>query len=81
MLQNRLPLVPSHILKAHKVHEANDSRFMCAARLLQALWREEKGLPIGTHRDIKGKSRKLGSRIDPRAPRAAATSFHQRLPS
>lgn len=67
MLQNRLPLVPSHILKAHKVDEASDSRFMCAARLLQALWREEKGLPIGTHRDIKGKCRKLGSRIDPQS--------------
>ncbi len=27
MLQNRLPLVPTDILKAHKVHESYDIRF------------------------------------------------------
>jgi hypothetical protein len=51
-------------LKAHKVIEPNDSRFTSAARLLQALWREEKGLPIGVYRTVKGKIRKLGSRLD-----------------
>lgn len=65
MLQNRLPLVPTDILKAHKVHESYDSRFKSAARLLQALWREERGLPIGVHCSPKGKRRKLGSRLDP----------------
>ncbi len=60
---NRLPLVPEHILKAHQVNEPTDSRFMSAARLLQSLWREDKGLPIGVHRSPKGKRRKLGSRI------------------
>lgn len=64
MLQNRLPLIPPPILKAHKVHEPYDSRFKAAARLLQALWREERGVPIGVHRSAKGKRRKLGSRID-----------------
>lgn len=64
MLHNRLPLVPTHILKAHKVNEPSDSRFMSAARLLQALWREGNGLPIGVHRNPKGKRRKLGSRLD-----------------
>ena len=65
MLQNRLPLVPADILKAHKVHESYDSRFKSAARLLQALWREDRGLPIGVHCSPKGKRRKLGSRLDP----------------
>ena len=64
MQGNRLPLVPENILKAHKVNEPGDSRFMAAARLLQALWREENDLPIGVHRNPKGKRRKLGSRLD-----------------
>jgi hypothetical protein len=64
MQGNRLPLVPEYILKAHKVNEPSDSRFMAAARLLQALWREEKALPIGVHRNPHGKRRKLGSRLD-----------------
>jgi hypothetical protein len=64
MLHNQLPLVPASILKTYKVNEPNDSRFTSAARLLQALWREEKGLPIGVYRTVKGKVRKLGSRLD-----------------
>lgn len=61
---DRLPLVPAGILKTYKVNEPNDSRFKAAARFLQSLWREEKGLPIGTHRSPKGKRRKMGSRLD-----------------
>lgn len=64
MLHNRLPLIPADVLKAHKVNEPNDSRFKSTARLLQALWREEKGLAIGVYRNPKGGRRKLGSRID-----------------
>ena len=64
MLHNQLPLIPTDILKAHKVNEPNDSRFKSAARLLQALWREEKDLPIGVYRNPKGRHRKLGSRLD-----------------
>ena len=67
MLQNLLPLVPADILKAHNVNEPTDSRFKAAARLLQSLWRQEKGLPIGMHRNPNGKRRKLGSRIDPQS--------------
>ncbi len=63
MLQNRLPVIPHSILKAHKVNEVSDSRFKASARLLQSLWREDRGLPIGTHRTLKGKRRKLGSRL------------------
>lgn len=64
MQSNRIPLVPAGILKAHRVNELGDSRFKSAARFLQSLWRDEKGLPIGTHRSPKGKRRKLGSRLD-----------------
>lgn len=63
MLQNRLPVIPSSVLKAHKVNEVTDSRFKASARLLQSLWREDRGLPIGTHRTPTGKRRKLGSRL------------------
>lgn len=69
MLNNRIPLVPSHILRAHRVYEPNDNRFTQAARFLQALWREDKGLPIGAHRSPEGKRRKLGSRIESKLAR------------
>ena len=39
------------------------ARFRSAARLLQALWREDRDLPIGSHVGEDGKRRKLGSRI------------------
>ena len=61
---NRIPLVPAAILKAHRVNEPGDTRFKAAARFLQSLWRDEKELPIGTHRSPKGKRRKMGSRLD-----------------
>ena len=64
MYQDRLPLVPPDILQAHMVHEPGDTRFKAAARLLQALWRAERGIPIGTHAPANGEPRKLGSRIE-----------------
>lgn len=64
MKLGRLPLVPRHILKAHKVHEPADNRFTAVARLLQALWREERNLPIGSHSTPNGQKRVLGSRLD-----------------
>jgi hypothetical protein len=67
MQHNRPPLVPINLLKAHKVYEPRDSRFAAAARLLQALWREEMGLPIGTHLDANGKRHKMGSRLNARS--------------
>jgi hypothetical protein len=42
---------------------AVDTRFRSAARLLQALWREDQDLPIGSYVKEGGKRRKLGSRI------------------
>ena len=59
----RLPIIPERILRAHKVREGYDTRFRSAARLRQALWREEQGLPIGVHRPREGRPRKMGSRI------------------
>ena len=63
MLQNRLPVIPTPVLKTHKVNEVSDSRFKASARLLQSLWRQDRGLPIGSHSTPKGKRRKLGSRL------------------
>lgn len=63
MKNRKLPCVPKHILRAHKVSEPGDHRFMAAARLLQALWREERNLPIGSCPDGQGGMREIGSRI------------------
>jgi len=45
-------------LKEHLVEVKSDNAFQRKARLLQALWREERRLPIGEHR-----GRALGSRL------------------
>jgi hypothetical protein len=60
---HQLPLIPTDVLKKHRVHEPLDTRFRSAARLLQALWREDRDLPIGSYITENGKRRKLGSRI------------------
>ena len=46
---HQLPLIPANVLKKHHVHEPLDPRFRSAARLLQALWCEDRGLPIGSY--------------------------------
>jgi len=66
------PLVPVRVLKAHRVYEPTDSRFRAAARLLQALWREDKGLHIGYHRNANGKRHRLGSRLDTKSAERGA---------
>ena len=51
------------VLLEHHVWVQSDNGFQQRARLMQALWREEQGLPVGDHR-----GRPLGSRLDmPRA--------------
>lgn len=60
---DRLPLVPETVLRKHKVHQPHDTRFRACARLLQSIWREKQGLPIGYYRTQKGSRRKLGSRL------------------
>ncbi len=66
---HHLPLIPANVLKKHRVHEPLDTRFRSAARLLQALWREDQDLPIGSYVNEDGKRRKLGSRISEAAGR------------
>lgn len=63
----RIPLLPTSLLRQHKVFEPHDTRFRAAARLLQALWREDHDLPIGAHVTASGRRRKLGSRMAPAA--------------
>lgn len=72
MHHDRIPVIPEAVLKAHKVNEPTDTRFRAAARLLQSLWRQDSGLPIGTHRSQDGKRRKLGSRINTASARGGA---------
>lgn len=48
----------AELLVAHEVSVPSDNAFQRRARLLQALWREDLGLPIGSHR-----GRPLGSRL------------------
>ena len=66
----QLPLIPADILKRHRVHEPLDTRFRASARLLQALWRADRELPIGSYVAENGKRRKLGSRISAAAGNA-----------
>ena len=66
---HQLPLIPADVLKKHHVHEPLDPRFRSAARLLQALWRGDRGLPIGSYVSEDGKRRNLGSRISQAAGR------------
>jgi hypothetical protein len=66
---HQLPLIPADVLKKHRVHEPLDTRFRSAVRLLQALWREDLHLPIGSYLNEHGKRRKLGSRISEAAGR------------
>ena len=47
---------------------------LCSARLLQALWRKDRNLPIGSYVNEDGKRRKLGSRISEAVGREAAIS-------
>jgi hypothetical protein len=67
---HQLPLIPANVLKKRRVHEPLDPRFRAAARLLQSIWREDRGLPIGSYVNEAGKRRKLGSRISEAAGKA-----------
>jgi hypothetical protein len=58
-----LPVVPEPALRRREVHEPFDHRFRACARLLQSLWRESQGLPIGAYTRQGGERRKLGSMI------------------
>ncbi|MGB2963678.1 MAG: hypothetical protein WBB69_06795 [Anaerolineales bacterium] len=46
----------------HALEKVDKSGFQRKARLLQSIWREEQGYPIGEHK-YKGDSRPIGSRL------------------
>lgn len=71
-----LPFVPETILRRHKAFVPTDNRFRAAARLLQALWREDRNLPIGVHPGPDGKGRRLGSSIAMSAGLTGANFIH-----
>ncbi|MDB5583365.1 MAG: hypothetical protein JWR80_8541 [Bradyrhizobium sp.] len=63
MHRTHLPIVPEAILRRNRVFEPFDNRFRACARLLQALWRTEQEIAIGSHTSADGTTRKLGSRV------------------
>ncbi|CCF18056.1 conserved protein of unknown function [Pseudorhizobium banfieldiae] len=71
-----LPIVPETILRQHRAFISTDNRFRAAARLLQALWREDRNLPIGVHPGREGKTRRLGSSIAVSAGMTGANFIH-----
>lgn len=69
---DRLPLIPAATLRQYKVHEPLDTRFRAAARLLQALWRDRREIPMGFYVNGKGRKKPLGSRLSAFASAAGA---------
>jgi hypothetical protein len=78
---HQLPLIPATVLKKHRVHEPLDTRFRPAARVLQALWHEDRDLPIGSYVNKDSKRRKLASRISEAAGKEGAISSRPRSPT
>jgi hypothetical protein len=74
-----VPLIPERQRRQHHVFVPADHRFKAAARFLQALWREDRDLPIGLHADLKGKRRRFGSRISTTAGGDGANFLHPRI--
>ena len=76
-----LPLIPEAARRRHHVFVPADHRFKAAARFLQALWREDRDLPIGTHIDRANphRVRRLGSRISIAAGRTGANFMNAEI--
>jgi hypothetical protein len=66
-----LPIIPPELRRRHATFRPSDNRFAAAARLLQALWREDRGWPAGTLDTPQGPV-PLGSRLRPDPARAGA---------
>lgn len=62
-----VPLIPEATRRKRHVFVETDTRFRQAARFLADLWRRDRKLPIGTYTDGNGQTRKLGSRLTPKA--------------
>ncbi len=62
--------LPDELLRAHHVLVGTDNAFQQRARLLQALWREAQGLPVGLHR-----GKPLGSTIEFAHGKATLANF------
>ncbi len=62
--------IPDAVLARHDVLVSSDNAFQRRARLLQALWREQRGYPVGLHR-----GRPLGSRIEAGFARDTLANF------
>jgi hypothetical protein len=62
--------ISDELLLRHHVLVGTDNAFQRRARLLQALWREERGFPVGVHR-----GEQLGSRIEPSHARSTLSNF------
>ncbi|MDP4006329.1 hypothetical protein [Methylobacterium sp. NEAU K] len=78
---SHLPLIPETARRRHAVFVPADHRFKAAARFLQALWREDRDLPIGTHIDRANPHsvRRLGSRISIAAGRTGANFMNAEI--
>lgn len=74
----RVPLISEAARRRHRVFVPADHRFKAAARFLQALWREDRGLAMGTHVDRRTphRPRRLGSRISAAAGALGANFLH-----
>lgn len=75
---DRVPLIPEAARRRHRVFVPADHRFKAAARFMQALWREDRGLAIGAHTDRRKphRPRRLGSRISTAAGTLGANFLH-----
>ncbi|CAO4132623.1 PGN_0703 family putative restriction endonuclease [Methylorubrum extorquens] len=75
---DRVPLIPEAARRRHRVFVPADHRFKAAARFMQALWREDRGLAIGTHVDRRQphRPRRLGSRISTAAGALGSNFLH-----
>ena len=75
---DRVPLIPEAARRRHRVFVPADHRFKAAARFMQALWREDRGLAIGTHVDRREphRPRRLGSRISTAAGALGGNFIH-----
>ena len=68
----RLPIIPQRTLRRHDAYEPADTRFRAAARLRQALWRQQHGWKAGYQKSPNGKRRKIGNCVETAAARDGA---------